>query len=80
MPPFIVSVRIKGAGLLHPYRLLCFERGIAGAKSVLGVDASQLAVDQATENAKLNGLENTVSLMCRCLRVIAGAGSAGREI
>ena len=38
--------------------------GIAGAKSVLGVDASQLAVDQATENAKLNGLENTVSFRC----------------
>ncbi|MGN0167081.1 MAG: class I SAM-dependent rRNA methyltransferase [Acetatifactor sp.] len=38
--------------------------GIAGAKSVLGVDASQLAVDQATENAKLNGLENTVKFQC----------------
>jgi len=38
--------------------------GIAGAKSVLGVDASQLAVDQATENAKLNGLENTVKFVC----------------
>ena len=38
--------------------------GIAGAKSVLGVDASQLAVDQAMENAKLNGLENTVSFRC----------------
>ena len=38
--------------------------GIAGAKSVLGVDASQLAVDQATENAKLNGLENMVSFRC----------------
>ena len=38
--------------------------GIAGAKSVLGVDASQLAVDQATENAKLNGLENTVKFRC----------------
>ena len=32
--------------------------GIAGAESVIGVDASQLAVDQATENAKLNGLED----------------------
>ena len=31
--------------------------GIAGAREVIGVDASQLAVDQATENAKLNGLE-----------------------
>ena len=38
--------------------------GIAGAKSVLGVDASQLAVDQATENAKLNGLESTVKFRC----------------
>ena len=38
--------------------------GIAGAESVLGVDASQLAVDQATENAKLNGLENTVRFQC----------------
>ena len=38
--------------------------GIAGASSVLGVDASQLAVDQATENAKLNGLENTVRFQC----------------
>lgn len=38
--------------------------GIAGAKKVLGIDASQLAVDQATENAKLNGLENVVHFQC----------------
>ena len=38
--------------------------GIAGAESVLGVDASQLAVDQATENAKLNGLEDKVKFKC----------------
>lgn len=38
--------------------------GIAGAKSVLGVDASELAVHQATENAKLNGLEDTVKFQC----------------
>jgi 23S rRNA (cytosine1962-C5)-methyltransferase len=38
--------------------------GLAGAKEVTGVDASQLAVDQATENAKLNGLENTVKFIC----------------
>ncbi len=38
--------------------------GIAGAESVLGVDASQLAVDQATENAKLNGLEERVHFQC----------------
>ncbi len=38
--------------------------GIAGAAEVLGVDASQLAVDQATENAKLNGLEEKVKFKC----------------
>ena len=38
--------------------------GIAGAAEVLGVDASQLAVDQATENAKLNGLEDKVKFKC----------------
>ncbi len=36
----------------------------AGAKSVLGIDASQLAVDQATENAKLNGLQEVVKFQC----------------
>ena len=30
--------------------------GLAGSKEVLGVDASQLAVDQASENARLNGI------------------------
>lgn len=39
--------------------------GIAGAKEVTGVDASELAVNQATENSKLNGLENTVKFICR---------------
>lgn len=38
--------------------------GIAGASSVLGVDASQLGVDQATVNAKLNGLEDRVKFIC----------------
>ena len=38
--------------------------GIAGAKSVLGVDASQLAVEQAAENAILNHLEDRVSFQC----------------
>ena len=35
--------------------------GIAGASSVLGVDASELAIAQARENAALNALESTVS-------------------
>lgn len=39
--------------------------GIAGAREVIGVDASQLAVDQAFENAKLNGLEDRVSFRCQ---------------
>lgn len=39
--------------------------GIAGAREVIGVDASQLAVDQATENARLNGLKERVSFWCR---------------
>lgn len=38
--------------------------GIAGAASVLGVDASELAVEQARENARLNHLEDTVIFQC----------------
>ena len=38
--------------------------GIAGAKEVTGVDASELAVHQAQENAKLNGLDKTVKFIC----------------
>lgn len=38
--------------------------GIAGAKSVLGVDASDLAIHQARENAALNKLEDTVKFEC----------------
>lgn len=38
--------------------------GIAGAQSVLGVDASSRAVDQATANAKLNSLEDRVKFIC----------------
>ena len=38
--------------------------GLAGAKEVIGVDASELGVHQADLNAKLNGLENTVRFTC----------------
>lgn len=38
--------------------------GIAGAKEVIGVDASDLGCRQAEENARLNGLEDTVSFVC----------------
>ena len=37
--------------------------GKGGAKSVLGVDASELAIRQARENAKKNGLENRVEFV-----------------
>ena len=39
--------------------------GIAGAESVLGVDVSELAVEQATKNAELNGLSDKVKFICR---------------
>ncbi|WFR59610.1 class I SAM-dependent rRNA methyltransferase [Anaerocolumna sp. AGMB13025] len=38
--------------------------GLAGAKSVTGVDASELGIKQANENARLNGLQDTVHFMC----------------
>ena len=38
--------------------------GIAGASSVLGVDASELGVRQARENARLNHLEDKVTFTC----------------
>ncbi|SHE40629.1 class I SAM-dependent rRNA methyltransferase [Clostridium fallax] len=38
--------------------------GIAGAKSVLGVDVSKHAVEFATKNAELNNLQHTVKFEC----------------
>lgn len=38
--------------------------GISGAESVIGVDASELSISQAIENARLNGLEDKVSFIC----------------
>lgn len=38
--------------------------GAAGAREVLGVDASELGVEQARENARLNGMENRVRFQC----------------
>lgn len=37
---------------------------LAGAKSVIGVDASELAINQARENAVLNGVQDSVSFEC----------------
>lgn len=38
--------------------------GLAGAKNVVGVDASELAIRQAKENARLNFLEDRVHFVC----------------
>lgn len=38
--------------------------GVAGAKSVLGIDISELAVEEATRNASLNNLSDTVKFEC----------------
>lgn len=57
----------KGAKVLDCFThtgSFALNAGIAGAADVLGVDASELAVHQAMENAKLNGLENTVHFKC----------------
>ena len=37
---------------------------VAGAKEVIGVDASELGVAQARENAELNGVSGTTSFVC----------------
>ena len=38
--------------------------GMAGAASVLGIDASMTGIRQAEENARLNHLEDRVKFMC----------------
>lgn len=57
----------KGARVLDCFThtgSFALNAGIAGAKSVLGVDASELAVRQAEENAALNGLSEVVKFRC----------------
>ncbi len=49
---------------LHIPALFALNAGIAGAQSVLGVDASETAVLQARRNASLNGLDGTVKFLC----------------
>ena len=39
--------------------------GLGGARSVLGVDASESGVEQARLNARLNGMEDRVKFICR---------------
>lgn len=57
----------KGAKVLDCFThtgSFALNAGIAGADSVLGVDASELGVKQATENAMLNGLGDRVKFIC----------------
>lgn len=57
----------KGANVLDCFThtgSFALNAGIAGAKDVLGVDASELAVEQARENAVLNGLSERVQFCC----------------
>lgn len=57
----------KGAKVLDCFThtgSFALNAGIGGAASVLGVDASELGVMQATENAALNGLSDVVKFQC----------------
>lgn len=57
----------KGARVLDCFThtgSFALNAGIAGASEVLGVDASELAVQQARENAALNGLSDIVHFQC----------------
>lgn len=57
----------KGARVLDCFThtgSFALNAGIAGAAEVTGVDVSELAVHQAGENAKLNGLEDRVKFIC----------------
>ena len=54
--------------------------GMAGAESVLGVDASALAVEQARENARLNHLEDRVRFQCEdVFELLPRLGQEGQQ-
>ncbi len=57
----------KGAKVLDCFThtgAFALNAGYGGAKEVLGVDISELGVEQARKNAKLNGLEDVVKFQC----------------
>ena len=57
----------KGARVLDCFThtgSFALNAGMAGAEHVIGVDASELGVAQARENAALNGLEDRVEFIC----------------
>ncbi len=56
----------KGARVLDCFThtgSFALNAGIGGAREVIGVDASELGVAQATENAAINGLSDTVKFI-----------------
>lgn len=58
----------KGARVLDCFThtgSFALNAGMAGAREVTGVDASELAVKQAAENARLNGIDDIVKFECR---------------
>lgn len=58
----------KGARVLDCFThtgSFALNAGMAEAREVTGVDASELAVNQAAENARLNGIDNIVKFECR---------------
>ena len=61
-----VAKLCKGARVLDCFThtgSFALNAGMGGAKEVIGVDASELGVAQATENAELNGLFDTVKFI-----------------
>lgn len=57
----------KGARVLDCFThtgSFALNAGVAGAVSVLGVDASEIAVEQASKNAVLNHLQDIVKFQC----------------
>ena len=57
----------KGAKVLDCFThtgAFALNAGYGGAKEVLGVDISELGVEQARKNAKLNGLDDVVKFQC----------------
>lgn len=58
----------KGAKVLDCFThtgSFALNAAVCGAESVLGADASELGIEQARENARLNGVEDRVSFVCR---------------
>ena len=57
----------KGARVLDCFThtgSFALNAALGGAKSVLGVDASELGCTRARENARLNGMEDRVEFLC----------------